>query len=120
MVIFAPHWTEVAVAYYLGTWPNTVGFPMKALSERRRGIEALERDRRTPEELRRLLEQHLDARGGNVVLVRLLADWEADAGTLENVLEANYQHQADAIFKPLRLIKYQRRPQTGNQRKGTP
>ena len=110
LVVFAPHWTAVAPLYYLKALPHQAGYPMRTLEERSRHNEALERERRSLEDMTRDLNAHGRHPGARIILVRLLTEWETDAAQLQQAIERGWTRTAGAAFPPVAVLIYEPGP----------
>lgn len=110
LVVFTPHWTAVAPLYYLKELPRQTGYPMRTLEERQHRNEALERERRTLPDMIASLEQHRQLPQARLILVRLMAAWEADAEPLQQAIEQSWTPTARRAFPPLSITVYERPP----------
>lgn len=88
VLVVSPHWVAVTLDYYLPDLEHQLGYPMKALRERREHNEARERERRTPEEILRLTRESLTRKTGRVFFVRL--PWFRDSMELRETLDRSF------------------------------
>ena len=83
---------------------------MRTLEERQHRNEALERERRTLPDMIASLEQHRQLPQARLILVRLMAAWEADAEPLQQAIEQSWTPTARRAFPPLSITVYERPP----------
>jgi hypothetical protein len=104
-VVFSPHWAAVSIEYYLGRLPHEAGFPMKTLAEREQHNEALERGKRTQQQMLELTRDRLEELGGRLVYVSM--PWADYARELNEAYENEFLLLGSGADGQLRVSVYQ-------------